>query len=77
MDTLRELFVGTLNLAVAASWLIVVILLLRPLLKKFAPRWVLCALWAVVAVRLVCPVMLHSDLSVYRWRATPLTPTGR
>lgn len=77
MDTLRELFVGTLNLAVAASWLIVVILLLRPLLKKFAPRWVLCALWAVVAVRLVCPVMLHSDLSVYRLAGDAVNANGQ
>lgn len=77
MDTLRELFVGTLNLAVAASWLIVVILLLRPLLKKFAPKWVLCALWAVVAVRLVCPVMLHSDLSVYRLAGDAVNANGQ
>ena len=77
MDTLRELFVGTLNLAVAASWLLVVILLLRPLLKKFAPRWVLCALWAVVAVRLVCPVMLHSDLSVYRLAGDAVNANGQ
>lgn len=77
MDTLRELFVGTLNLAVAASWLIVVILLLRPLLKKFAPRWVLCTLWAVVAVRLVCPVMLHSDLSVYRLAGDAVNANGQ
>lgn len=77
MDTLRELFVGTLNLTVAASWLIVVILLLRPLLKKFAPRWVLCALWAVVAVRLVCPVMLHSDLSVYRLAGDAVNANGQ
>jgi len=77
VDTLRELFVGTLNLAVAASWLIVVILLLRPLLKKFAPRWVLCALWAVVAVRLVCPVMLHSDLSVYRLAGDAVNANGQ
>ena len=37
MDNLRLLFVGSLNLAVAASWLIAVLLLLRPLLKKLAP----------------------------------------
>ena len=51
MDNLRQLFVGSLNLAVAASWLIAALLLLRPLLKKLAPKWVLCALWGLVAVR--------------------------
>ena len=76
MDTLQP-FVSTLNLAVAASWLIVVILLLRPLLKKFAPKWVLCALWALVAVRLVCPVLLHSDLSAYRLAGDAVNANGQ
>ena len=66
MDNLRQLFVGSLNLAVAASWLIVVLLLLRPLLKRLAPKWVLCALWALVAVRLVCPISLQSPVSAYQ-----------
>ena len=77
MDNLLQLFVGSLNLTVAASWLIVVILLLRPLLKKFAPKWVLCALWALVAVRLVCPVLLHSDLSVYRLAGDAVNANGQ
>ena len=77
MDTLRELFVGTLNLAVSASWLIAAILLLRPLLKKIAPKWVLCAMWALVAIRLVCPVMLHSDLSVYRLAGDAVQSSGQ
>ena len=77
MDNLRQLFVGSLNLAVAASWLIVVLLLLRPLLKKLAPKWVLCALWALVAVRLVCPVALQSDLSVYRLAGDAVQSSGQ
>ena len=77
MDTLRQLFVGSLNLAVAASWLIVVLLLLRPLLKRLAPKWVLCAMWALVAIRLVCPVMLHSDLSVYRLAGDAVNANGK
>ena len=77
MDTLRQLFVGSLNLAVAASWLIAALLLLRPLLKRLAPKWVLCALWALVAVRLVCPVALQSDLSVYRLAGDAVQSSGQ
>lgn len=77
MDALRQLFIGSLNLAVAASWLIAVILLLRPLLKKFAPKWVLCGLWALVAIRLVCPVILHSDVSVYRLAGDAVQSSGQ
>ena len=77
MDNLRQLFVGSLNLAVAASWLIAALLLLRPLLKRLAPKWVLCALWALVAVRLVCPVALQSDLSVYRLAGDAVQSSGQ
>ena len=77
MDTLRELFVRSLNMAVAASWLVLALLLLRPLLKKFAPKWVLCALWVLVAVRLVCPVMLHSNLSAYRLAGDAVQEDGQ
>lgn len=77
MDGLRQLFIDSLNLAVAASWLIVVILLLRHLLKRMAPKWVLCALWALVAVRLVCPVMLHSDVSAYRLAGDAVQSSGQ
>lgn len=77
MDTLLQLFVGSLNLAVAASWLIAALLLLRPLLKRLAPKWVLCALWALVAVRLVCPVALQSDLSVYRLAGDAVQASGQ
>lgn len=77
MDTLLQLFVGTLNLAVAAGWLIAALLLLRPLLKRLAPKWVLCAAWALVAVRLACPVTLHSDLSAYRLAGDAVQPSGQ
>lgn len=35
-----------------------------------APRWITCLLWALVAVRLVCPVSLQSPVSAYQV-ATP------
>ena len=76
-DRLLSLFVTNLNLAVAAGWLIAALLLLRPLLKKIAPKWVLCAAWALVAVRLACPVALHSDLSAYRLAGDAVQPSGQ
>ena len=77
MDTLLQMFVGTLNLSVAAGWLIAALLLLRPLLKKMAPKWVLCAAWALVAVRLMCPVVLHSDVSAYRLAGDAVQSSGQ
>ena len=52
---MNEIFVKLANMSVAAGWLILAVLALRLLLKK-APRWITCLLWALVAVRLVCPI---------------------
>ena len=45
-----------LNMSVTASVAIVFVLLLRLLLKK-APKVISYALWAVVLIRLLCPVL--------------------
>ena len=60
---MSSMFIKILNLSINASWLIMAILLLRPLLRK-APKWLYCALWAIVAVRLILPFSIESVLSV-------------
>ncbi|MBO7402655.1 MAG: peptidase M56, partial [Lachnospiraceae bacterium] len=57
------IFLKILNMTITASWLILAVILVRLLLKK-APKWVICLLWALVAVRLVCPVSFESALSL-------------
>lgn len=56
-------FVKVLNTSISAGWLILVVLVLRLLLKK-TPKWVHCLLWAMVAVRLICPVSIESMFSL-------------
>ncbi len=56
-------FLKILNMSIAAGWLIAVLLLLRPLLKK-APRRLLCLLWALAALRLALPFALQSPVSL-------------
>lgn len=56
-------FINLLNKSIAASWLILAVILLRVLLKK-APKWIRCILWGIVAVRLVCPFSFESILSL-------------
>ena len=50
-------------MSISASFLIAAVVLVRFALKK-APRWVACLLWALVAVRLVCPFSIQSALSL-------------
>lgn len=57
------IFLKLLNMSIAASWLIIAVILLRLLLKE-APKWLTCILWAVVAVRLLCPFSFESPFSL-------------
>lgn len=60
---MSELFLSIFNTAVTAGWLVLAVLAARLLLKK-APAWTKCALWAVVALRLVWPFEIESILSL-------------
>ena len=58
-----DFFVKLLNMSLAASIIVLVIVVLRLLLKK-APRNIICFLWALVALRLILPFSIQSNLSV-------------
>lgn len=69
---MTDIFLGFLNRSLAAGVLILAVVLVRLVFKK-APRWLLCALWALAAVRLVCPVSVESVLSLIP-SAEPVQP---
>ena len=60
---MEELFLTVVNLSLTAGWLVLAVLVLRLLLRR-APKWSFCLLWALVALRLVCPISLESALSL-------------
>ena len=64
---MKELFIEILNLSLSAAYLVPVVLVLRLVLKK-APRWTMCLLWGLVALRLVMPFSLESDVSLHPGR---------
>lgn len=66
---MEVVFLKLLNRSIAAGWLILAVICLRPVLRR-APRWMLCLLWGLVAVRLLCPVSLQSVFSLIPSRAT-------
>ena len=49
---MTDLFLTILNLSFSATWVVLAVVLARLLLKK-APRRLVCALWALVALRLL------------------------
>lgn len=56
-------FTEILNLSISASWMVLAVAIFRLVLKK-APKALHCALWALVAIRLLCPVSIESGLSL-------------
>lgn len=60
---METVFLKLVNLSITASWLILAVVVLRILLRK-APKSLRCILWALVGIRLVCPLSLESALSL-------------
>ena len=56
-------FIDLVNISITASWVVLAVVVIRFCLKK-APKWLSCALWGVVALRLVFPFSLESELSL-------------
>ena len=57
------IFLKLLNLSISASWLVLVVLALRLVLKR-GPKWVNVLLWGMVALRLMLPFSIESALSL-------------
>jgi beta-lactamase regulating signal transducer with metallopeptidase domain len=60
---MEAVFIRFLNMSIAASWLILAVVLLRVILKK-APKSIRRILWALVGIRLVLPFSPESFLSL-------------
>ena len=60
---MEDVFQKIIELSFAASLMALAIILLRLLLKK-APRWTICLLWSLVAIRLCIPFSFESNLSL-------------
>ncbi|MCR5345114.1 MAG: M56 family metallopeptidase [Lachnospiraceae bacterium] len=58
-----SLFLNILNISLTAGYLILVIIILRFIFKKL-PKWSLCILWGIVAIRLIMPFSIESVLSL-------------
>ena len=60
---MADIFLKILNMSIAASWIVLVVVILRRLLKD-SPKWIHCALWGIVGVRLVMPFSFESVFSL-------------
>ena len=60
---MTAVFLKLLNMSIAASWLVLAVLVLRMLFRK-APKMISCVLWGLVAIRLVWPFSMESIFSL-------------
>ncbi|MGN0493033.1 MAG: M56 family metallopeptidase [Acutalibacteraceae bacterium] len=60
---MEALFLKLFNMSVTASWIVLAVIILRPLLKK-APKAVTVFLWGLVGIRLIFPISFESVLSL-------------
>lgn len=60
---MESLFLRIVNLSFTAGWLVLTVLLVRLTFRRI-PKWIVCILWGLVALRLVCPISFESTLSL-------------
>ena len=60
---MKDIFIQIVKLSLSAALIAGLVMLLRLALKK-SPRFLVCALWALVAVRLLIPALPESKVSV-------------
>ncbi|MBE6811002.1 MAG: M56 family metallopeptidase [Ruminococcaceae bacterium] len=60
---MTDIFLKILNTSVTASYLVVAVIVFRLLFKK-APKWIMCILWGIVALRLIFPFSIESSISL-------------
>lgn len=51
------------NIGISASFFALAVIAFRAIFKK-APKWLVVALWALVAIRLICPFSIESSMSL-------------
>lgn len=60
---MEKIFTVICERGISAGYVILAVIVLRLLFRK-SPRWVMGILWALVAIRLVCPIVVESPFSV-------------
>ncbi len=59
----NNIFFEIFNMSMVACWLIFAVIVLRIILKR-APKWITCALWGLVGLKLTVPFSFESVLSL-------------
>ena len=61
---MSEWIINLLNMSMTASVIAVIVMILRLIFREKAPKRLIVLLWALVAVRLICPISIESSISL-------------
>lgn len=62
---MEHIFLSIVNHSLVAGWLVIAVLILRVILKKAnVPKWLICLMWVLVALRLILPYSIESSYSL-------------
>ena len=61
---MNDILLKLVDMSLMASLLIVTIIIIRGVFKRI-PRKYICILWALVAIRLICPINIESSFSIF------------
>ena len=70
IENMYSRFTYVLWMSLVATIVIIILLLLRPILKKF-PRIFSYLLWGIVLFRLLCPVSFECSISIFHLAGAP------
>ena len=60
---MNEIFLKIINMSISASWLILIVIVIRLVFSK-VPKWINVLLWGIVAIRLIFPFTIESSFSL-------------
>lgn len=60
---MKDVFACVCASALSATWFALAVIVLRSVFRK-APKWIVCALWGIVALRLVFPVTFETGIGI-------------
>lgn len=60
---MQNIFLKVISISMNASWMILAVLFLRVIFWK-SPKWIMCFLWILVGIRLICPYNIESAISL-------------
>ena len=69
---MNSIFLDLFNISIMASWLILVIIVVRLIFKR-SPKWLICSLWGIVGIRLIFPFSIESTISLIPSKETIFT----